>query len=104
MIVDRISRTAGRKKIPREGILMSLSVIFGFILGAAWSAFLMTNAPQLTTRGAFSIMGSIYGLFFLWLDREQFGAWWSRKNGKLCEIDAEEVDCVSEPDAIKGPF
>lgn len=93
MIVDRISRTAGRKKIPKEGCLMSLSVIGGFILGAAWSAFLYKTMPQLTNRGAFSIMGAIYGLFFLWLDREMLGAWWTRKNGKLCEMDAEEVDC-----------
>jgi len=93
MIVDRISRTAGRKKIPKEGMLMSLSVIGGFILGAAWSAFLSTRAPKLVTRGVFSIIGGIYGLLFLWLDREQYGAWWSIKNGELCDIDAEEVDC-----------
>lgn len=90
MIVDRISRTAGRKKIPREGLFMSLSVIGGFILGSAWSVFLSLKAPQLTTRGAFSIMGVIYGLLFVWLDRDEVGAWWSRKNGKLCEIDANE--------------
>lgn len=92
-MVDRISRTAGRKKIPKEGMLMSLSVIGGFILGAAWSVFLSIRAPQLTTRGAFSIMGGIYGLLFLWLDRDVFGSWWSKKNGELCEIDADEVDC-----------
>ncbi len=90
MIVDRISRTAGRKKIPREGFLLPLSVIFGFVLGSAWSAFLSVKAPQLTTRGVFSIMGGIYGLLFLWLDREEVGAWWSRKNGRLCEIDEHE--------------
>jgi len=93
MIVDRISRTAGRKKIPKEGMLMSLSVIGGFILGAAWSAFLSTRAPKLVTHGVFSIIGGIYGLLFLWLDWEQYGAWWSIKNGELCDIDAEEVDC-----------
>ena len=32
MIVDGFSRTAGRKKIAKEGMLMSLSVIGGFIL------------------------------------------------------------------------
>jgi len=93
MIVDRISRTAGRKKIPKEGFLMSLSVIGGFILGAGWSAFLTKKAPKLTTYGAFSIMGGIYGLLFLWLDREELGAWWSMNDGKLCEIDSDEVDC-----------
>lgn len=92
MIVDRISRTAGRKKIPKEGALMSLGVIGGFIMGAAWCAFLNVKAPQLTTFGAFSIMGGVYGLLFLWMDREKFGAWWSGE-GELCDIDAEEVDC-----------
>ena len=93
MIVDRISRTAGRKSIPKEGLLMSLSVIGGFILGAAWSSFMVSNLPQLVTRGAFSIMGGIYGLLFLWLDRHEFGAWWEKRDGKLCDIDADEVDC-----------
>ena len=93
MIVDRISRTAGRKKIPKEGFLMSTSVIGGFILGAAWSAILSVKAPKLTSRGVFSIMGAMYGLLFLWLDRSELGAWWLRKNGKLCEISADEVDC-----------
>ena len=94
MIVDRISRTAGRKKIAKEGMLMSLSVISGFILGAAWCAILSIKAPELLTRGVFSIMGIMYGLGFLWLDRHEMGQWWLKKNGgKLCEIDAKEVDC-----------
>ena len=93
MLVDRISRTAGRKRISKEGALMSLSVIGGFIGGAAWSAFLCATAPKLLARGAFSIMGGIYGLLFLWMDREALGAWWSKTNGKPCELDAEEVDC-----------
>ena len=92
MIVDRISSTAGRKKIAKEGMLMSLSVISGFILGAAWCAILSIKAPELLTRGSFSIMGIMYGLGFLWLDRHEMGQWWKNKNG-LCEIDAEEVDC-----------
>eukprot|EP01082_Thalassiosira_pseudonana_P007934 g7114.t1 g7114 contig23:1896807-1897606(+) len=93
MIVDRISRTAGRKPIPKEGLFMSLSVIGGFMLGAAWSVFLSHKAPQLKNFGAFSTMGGIYGTLFLWLDREELGAWWMKKNGKLCEIDGDEVTC-----------
>ncbi len=93
MVVDRISRTAGRKKIPKEGSLMSLSVIGGFILGAAWSSLLSIRAPKLMTRGAFSIMGGIYGMLFLWLDRNELGAWWNKKNGELCEISPDEVEC-----------
>jgi len=93
MLVDRISRTAGRKKIPKDGFLMSSAVIWGFIAGCAWSSFLLTKAPKYASRGAFSIIGGVYGLLFLWLDREQMGAWWSKENGKLCEIDADEVDC-----------
>ena len=72
---------------------MSMSVFGGFVLGAAWSAFLSAKAPKLIARGVFSIMGGIYGLLFLWLDREQMGAWWLKKGGKLCEIDSDEVDC-----------
>lgn len=94
MMVDRISRTAGRKKVPKEGCLMSLSVIGGFTLGAGWSAFLSNKAPKLLNRGAFSIMGGIYGLLFLWLDRSELGAWWSKADGELCEIDAAEVECT----------
>jgi hypothetical protein len=79
MIVDRISRTAGRKKIPKEGLLMSLSVIGGFVLGAAWSVFLSVRAPQLISRRAFSIIGLFYGLLFLWLDRRDIGSWLKKK-------------------------
>ena len=70
---------------------MSLSVILGFTLGAAWSALLGARAPGLASRGAFSIMGGTYGLLFLWLDRGELGAWW--EGGRLCKIDAAEVDC-----------
>lgn len=93
MIVDRMSRTAGRKKIPKEGFLMSMSVIGGFTMGAAWSAILSLKAPKLLSRGTFSIMGVIYGLLFLWLDRSELGKWWQKKNGKLCEISADETSC-----------
>jgi len=92
MIVDRISRTAGRKKIPKEGALMSLSVIGGFILGAAWHTLLNKKAPELVSHGAASIIGGIYGLFFLWLDRVQIGCWWSGKDAELCLIDEEDCN------------
>lgn len=93
MVVDRVSRTAGRKRISREGALMSLSVVGGFVGGAAWSALLAVRAPRLLERGAFGLLGGIYGALFLWLDREALGAWWADKDGKLCDIDADEVDC-----------
>jgi hypothetical protein len=38
-------------------------------------------------------MGVIYGVLFVWLDRKQLGAWWLKKNGKLCDIDGDEVNC-----------
>jgi len=94
MLVDRISRTAGRKKISKEALMMTLSVIGGFWLGAGWSVWLNKNAPQLTKYGVFSIIGGIYGSLFLWIDREQLVAWWTRKNGKLCEMDEGEVICA----------
>jgi hypothetical protein len=93
MVVDRLSSTAGNKPISKEGMLMSFSVILGFILGAGWSVFLNHVAPQMKTFGSFAAMGVIYGVLFVWLDREQLGAWWLKKNGKLCEIDGDEVTC-----------
>ena len=84
MIVDRISRTAGRKKISKEAMLMSLSVIGGFWLGAGWSVWLCKRLPELTKYGVFSFIGATYGSLFLWLDREQLApAWYTRKHGKL---------------------
>ncbi|KAL7448760.1 hypothetical protein ACHAWC_000907, partial [Mediolabrus comicus] len=83
MMVDRISRTAGRKKISKEGMLMSLSVIGGFWMGAAWSVWLNKTMPDLIKHGVFSIIGLTYGCLFLWLDRDLLGAWWKRKDGKL---------------------
>jgi hypothetical protein len=93
MLVDRVSSTAGNVSIPKEGLLMSLSVIFGFILGAGWSVFLDNVMPNLRSFGSFTIMGLIYGVLFLWLDRKELGAWWLKKNGKLCDIDGDEVEC-----------
>ena len=45
MLVDRVSRTAGRKAISNEGLLMSLSVIGGFIIGVAWAVLLSGRVP-----------------------------------------------------------
>ncbi|KAL7489615.1 hypothetical protein ACHAW6_015289 [Cyclotella cf. meneghiniana] len=93
MLVDRLSSTAGNTPIPKEGMLMSFSVILGFILGAGWSVFLHHVAPRMKAFGSFAAMGVIYGVLFVWLDREELGAWWLQKNGKLCEIDGDEVTC-----------
>ncbi|KAL3796649.1 hypothetical protein HJC23_009949 [Cyclotella cryptica] len=60
--------------IPKEGILMSFSVILGFILGAGWSVFLNHVAPQMKAFGSFAAMGVIYGGLFLWLDRGGVGS------------------------------
>jgi hypothetical protein len=93
MLVDRVSTTAGNTPIPKEGMLMSLSVIFGFILGSGWSVFLNNVAPSLKSFGSFSAIGVIYGVVFLWLDRKQLCSWWLKKNEKLCDIDGDEVTC-----------
>ena len=73
MMVDRLSRTAGRKTMPKENLLLALCVIIGFILGAAWSACVSVHISQqhYLNRRAFSIIGVIYGLLFLWLDRRE---------------------------------
>ena len=91
MLVDRISSKAGNKPIPKEGLVLSLSVILGFILGAGWSVLLNNFAPQLKCFGSFSIMGLIYGVMFVWLDRKELGAWW--KSTKPCDIDGDEITC-----------
>lgn len=74
MIVDRLSPSAGRSKtIPKDNLLLALSVIIGFILGAAGSACVSVHMSQqhYLNREAFSIIGVIYGLLFLWLDRSE---------------------------------
>jgi uncharacterized membrane protein YoaK (UPF0700 family) len=77
MIVDRLSRTAGHKAISTDNLLLALCVILGFIFGAAWSVFVSVHMSQqhILNQRAFSIIGVIYGLLFLWLDRREI---WSR--------------------------
>lgn len=92
MVVDRVSSTAGHKKIPKDGFLMSSGVIGGFVAGAAWCTYFSKISP-LNYKWGFGSMGVIYGLLFLWLDQEKLGAWWATDDGELCDIDADEVDC-----------
>ena len=77
MIVDRLSQSAGHKSISKDNLLLPLCVILGFIFGAGWSVFISVHMPQqhILNQSAFSIIGVIYGLLFLWLDRQEI---WSR--------------------------
>lgn len=93
MVVDRLSCTAGHTQISCKGTLMSISDGGGFVWGAAWSAVSTARAPRLLKRGGFCLLDGIYGAIFLWLDREALGAWWSERDGKLCTIGVDEVDC-----------
>jgi hypothetical protein len=58
---------------------------------SSMSVFFSHEAPQLKNFGAFCTVGGIYGTLLLWLDREELGALWMKMNGKLCEIDGDEV-------------
>ena len=94
MTVDRLSRTAGRKTMPKDNLSLALSVIIGFILGAAWSACVSVHISQqyYLNRRAFSIIGVIYGLLFLWLDRREIWSTvleWSRRRRRKKNDDCE---------------
>ena len=92
MMVDRLSRTAGRKTMPKDNLLLALSVIIGFILGAAWSACVSVHISQqhYLNRRAFSIIGVIYGLLFLWLDRREI---WSMVI-RVCRHTKKEKEMI----------
>jgi uncharacterized membrane protein YoaK (UPF0700 family) len=85
--VDRISRTAGRKKLERYGLVQNAAIIGGFFGGALFASFL--QARQILLQfGIFSCMGILYGALFLWKDVESLGgAWWLRKDGQMCDLD-----------------
>mmetsp|Transcript_34718 Transcript_34718/g.64031 ORF Transcript_34718/g.64031 Transcript_34718/m.64031 type:complete len:131 (-) Transcript_34718:101-493(-) len=95
--VDRVSRTAGRKNLTdgdKSAAARCLLVIGAFFRGALWACGLAARAPRLIERGAFSAMGLLYGLTFLWQDRENLGAWWLRDDEHMCEIDSLETTCT----------
>jgi len=95
IVTDRLSRTAGRKKLTPaliDACKMSGGVFAGFFTGALFGAAMLAKAPQLLKGGAFGTIGLIYGALFLWVDREALGAWWDG-DGELCSIDERDGTC-----------
>lgn len=94
MLVDRLSRSAGHKAIPKDNLLLALSVITGFILGAAGSACVSVHMSQqhYLNQGAFSIIGVMYGLLFLWLDRRKIWTWLeSQRRRKIYNVTHDDT-------------
>jgi len=96
LIFDRVSRTAGRKKLTEkdwEAARQSSVVIAGFFVGALSACQIFNVFPQFLQRGAFSAIGSLYGLLLLWQDRKTLGAWWMKEDERMCDIDSLETTC-----------
>lgn len=94
--VDRVSRTAGRKKLTEADKLAAIqqsSVVMGFFGGALLGCFL--NSLNLLHKfGNFSMLGFLYAALFLWQDMEFLGgAWWLREDGKMCDLDDDGRLC-----------
>jgi len=99
-IIDRVSRTAGRKKLTlqdKQGFLLNASVFAGFFCGAALAGWLKASGILAGKLGVFSGIGLSYGLLFLWKDMESLGAaWWKRKDGEMCDVDDDGEICADD--------
>lgn len=99
MFVDRVSRTAGRKKLDKEARDMNLSIFGSFFMGAFTACAIAASAKRGERLGSwlwkytFSIVGVLYGLLFLRQDRETIGGWWCRINGAMCDLDDDGQNC-----------
>lgn len=98
LAIDRVSRTAGRKKLGaagRAGAYLNAGVITGFFAGALWASVLMTLKVH-DKFGVVSAIGILYGALFLWQDMESLGgAWWLRKDGAMCDnVDDDGSLCT----------
>lgn len=98
-VVDRWSRTAGRKPLTAQAKLAAVensAVLFGFFGGALFAGFLASRG-LVHKSGIFSVMGILYGLLFLWQDMEALGgAWWKRKGGDFCDVDDDGEVCLDD--------
>jgi hypothetical protein len=88
--VDRVSRKAGRKKLTiadKQAVVLNISVIASFFLGALWAFFL--HGQQLLNRfGVFSLLGTAYGALFFWQDTRYLGgAWWVKNDATIQVVD-----------------
>lgn len=69
-VVDRWSRTAGRKELTSAATKKEMVVVLSFVGGAMMGC--AARAGMLHARiwnRSFTIMGILYGMLFLWQDR-----------------------------------
>jgi uncharacterized membrane protein YoaK (UPF0700 family) len=91
-LVDRLL-SRKQKAMDPKAVIQSLTVILGFLGGALW-AFLIHKVLLRQFHMEFSVLGISYGLLFLWQDMESLGgAWWLRKDKRMCELDDDGVMC-----------
>lgn len=99
-IVDRrLSRK--QKAMDSKAVAQNTAVLLGFLGGALfpWVA----KQLSLVVPMEFAVLGLLYGGLFLWQDMEALGgAWWLRKNKRLCELDDDGVTCINEEETTKG--
>ncbi|CAJ1965790.1 unnamed protein product [Cylindrotheca closterium] len=70
-IVDRVSKSAGQKKLTvqdKQGFLLNASIFGGFFCGAAFAGVLKAKGILVQKLGVFSGIGLSYALLFLWKD------------------------------------
>lgn len=105
--VDRVSRKAGRKKltsVDKQAVVVNSAVIGSFFSGALWAFFLQSH--QLLDRfGVFSLLGTMYGALFFWLDTKYLGgAWWVKKNANMHGVDDDLSASEIEKDLKLDPL
>jgi uncharacterized membrane protein YoaK (UPF0700 family) len=89
VLVDRLSRTAGRKPLTeaqRKAAIQNGAICGGFVAGAVFASILM-GYKVLNRFGIFSAIGLAHAVLWLVHDMEALGgAWWLRKGGAMCDI------------------
>lgn len=92
-IVDRFSKTAGRKKFRNEATVKNVVVVLSFIAGIVMAGATKNCWPALWSR-SFTVLGILYASLFLWQDRDTLkSGWWLRKNGDWCDVDDDGETC-----------
>jgi uncharacterized membrane protein YoaK (UPF0700 family) len=70
-VVDRLSRTAGRKELISAATKKEMVVILSFFGGAMMGCAARVGMLHAWIwNRSFTIMGILYGMLFLWKDRE----------------------------------
>lgn len=103
-LVDRGSRTAGRKKLTeaqKTAMVLNSAICCGFFSGCVFATLLMSFG-FLNRFGVFSAIGLSHAGLWLAHDMEALGgAWWLRKDNEMCDLDDDgkpcEIEDQSEP-------